>query len=173
RCRLGHIQSETEREVTIAFPTLGFANNARERLKDLLPVAQELLGREVKLSFVAGMPSPASPPAEESATVSSPPPPPSAPVETEAIASAPPTPRQPAPPPPSATPLTPDDPDDLHRAARKLADFFSGSIVDASDPAIEAEDANSVAEPVREEASVGAITPALPTELEEEDELPF
>ncbi|MEO1132125.1 MAG: DNA polymerase III subunit gamma/tau [Cyanobacteria bacterium J06639_1] len=192
RCRLGNIQAETEREVTIAFPTLGFANNARERLKDLLPVAQELLGRDIKLNFVAGMPTtppPAAPPADTPAISPSSPP---TPEPREAIA--PPAPRQPHSPPPSVSPQTPDEPDDLHRAARKLADFFSGSIVDASDPASDVDPAADVdaaapiaatpiaatpiaatpkVEPAREEAPVGAIASTPPAELDEEDDLPF
>lgn len=189
RCRLGHVQAESDREVTLAFPSLGFADNARQRLSDMLPVVKEMLGREVKINFVAGVAATAEAPPSKAPAAPLPPINTSPVIDSPVISSErsehptpapsiPAVPSIPTPSPaPSNSPPSVDEPDTLNRAARQLADFFSGSIVESTEPVseaepvVEAESPASVVSPVRDQNSTATVAPA-PVELEEED-MPF
>ncbi|MEM9153798.1 MAG: DNA polymerase III subunit gamma/tau [Cyanobacteria bacterium P01_F01_bin.33] len=184
RCRLGHVHSETESEIAIAFPTLGFADNARQRSQDIVPVVEELLGRKVKLNFIAGAPAAEAPPAATPAA--------SEPVESpgessnldrvQATSAPPPSPSPTIPQQTTPAPQSVAEPDTLNRAARQLADFFSGSIVESTEPTSEEETAPipetelppplPIATSVRSKDPGAVVSPPNQPDPEEE-ELPF
>ena len=160
-------ESQTKAILALAPKMRAFATRIRAQFEELETLISRRLGRPVKLELVLGEakssppPVAAPPPSAETAPISTPPatataPPPSTSPSSLAASSAPPpvadvqpTPVGPASngavtqngaaaaPLPGRSPV--DEPDVLERATSRLADFFSGSIVDdsAEDEAME------------------------------------
>ena len=117
RLHLGKIIREDAGSITIAFPTAAFADKARQNLKELQTVAAKLLGYPIQFELISQAPaSPPPPPRTEPAPVSSHIPPPDPPTA------------QPSEPPPEVL----HNLHDLEEAARQVAHFFGGAIIEIS-----------------------------------------
>ncbi|MDX2273528.1 MAG: DNA polymerase III subunit gamma/tau [Cyanobacteriota bacterium] len=129
RVRLGRVIQETPQEITLGFPNQGFADMARAKLSDIQPIVNEVVGRTVRLIFTVDVATLAPP------TDSPPPPPPAA--ASSGIPLSPPLPQGSPTAAPLATPASPPsaplpEPDELQETARRLAEFFHGSVVSMS-----------------------------------------
>jgi hypothetical protein len=173
---------------------LAFEPKIRSQIAALQSSAQSLLGREVKLELVlveatADTPTLAdsslvdatvAPPATETATSSNEsrfapdpiPSPPPEPPPTENGATEP----SAAAPAPAPAPFNPyaDDGDEVERAARRLAEFFSGTVVDMDGGSLEGDGLESSIPPV-ENGTLASIPPEPQVEAleDEEEEIPF
>jgi DNA polymerase-3 subunit gamma/tau len=191
-----HIHAETPDRVQLGLSPkmLAFEPKIRSQIAALQSSAQSLLGREVKLELVmveaiAATPTLAdsslvdatvAPPATETATSSNesrfapdpiPSPPPKPPL-TENGATEP----SAAAPAPAPAPFNPyaDDGDEVERAARRLAEFFSGTVVDLESGSLDGDGLEGSIPPV-ENGTLASIPPEPQVEVleDEEEEIPF